>query len=230
MNEFFSNAPDIIREASQSPLGVLSLMILVLAVLGVLFFRRASERTRVTIFVLMFLGVASFGIAISLVQRKEPPAPGKTGTAEYPVGVKEPGAPTMTTKKVPAEKSTGVSPSGPVVAKPLLPKATLYTISVSADKSTLLLVPPSGEERHIAFGRDQVQKIFNAPDRKWSVAVFKVRGQQQYYALAVNLSAGTALEDAQVAVPSVPDEVHFKKKEVIMRFAGGDSQPLRLQE
>lgn len=230
MNEFFSNAPDIIREASQSPLGVFSLMVLVLAVLGVLFFRRASERTRVTIFVLMFLGVASFGIAISLVPRKETPTPGKTDTAESPVGLKEPAAPPMTTKEAPPEKSTGVSPSGPVVAKPHLPKSTLYTLSVSADKGTLLLSSSSGEERHIAFGRDQVQKIFNAPDRKWSVAVFKVRGQQQYYALAVNLSAGTALEDAQIAVPSVPDEVHFNKKEVILRFAGGESQPLRLED
>jgi hypothetical protein len=64
MEKFFENAPEIISAAAKSPLGLFALMILVLAVLGFFFFRQASERTRVVVFVLMFVGVAAFGIAI----------------------------------------------------------------------------------------------------------------------------------------------------------------------
>jgi hypothetical protein len=64
MEKLFENAPEIISAAAKSPLGLFALMILVLAVLGFFFFRQASERTRVTIFVLIFVGVVAFGIAI----------------------------------------------------------------------------------------------------------------------------------------------------------------------
>ncbi|MCI0694066.1 hypothetical protein L0337_18915 [candidate division KSB1 bacterium] len=64
MERLFENAPEIISAAAKSPLGLFALMILVLAVLGFFFFRQASERTRVTIFLLMFIGVVAFGIAI----------------------------------------------------------------------------------------------------------------------------------------------------------------------
>lgn len=64
MEKLFENAPEIISAAAKSPLGLFALMILVLAVLGFFFFRQASERTRVTIFLLMFIGVVAFGIAI----------------------------------------------------------------------------------------------------------------------------------------------------------------------
>jgi hypothetical protein len=64
MEKLFENAPEIISAAAKSPLGLFALMILALAVLGFFFFRQASERTRVVVFVLMFVGVVAFGIAI----------------------------------------------------------------------------------------------------------------------------------------------------------------------
>ncbi|MDZ7364143.1 MAG: hypothetical protein ONB46_26030 [candidate division KSB1 bacterium] len=64
MEKLFENTPEIISAAAKSPLGLFALMILALAVLGFFFFRRASEGTRVTVFVLMFVGVVAFGIAI----------------------------------------------------------------------------------------------------------------------------------------------------------------------
>src|SRR2546427_10362924 len=63
MDKLIESAPNIIQEAAKSPLGLFALMILTLSVLGFFFFRNASERTRTTMFVLMFIGVASFGFA-----------------------------------------------------------------------------------------------------------------------------------------------------------------------
>ncbi|MCI0694065.1 hypothetical protein L0337_18910 [candidate division KSB1 bacterium] len=73
MDNLIENAPKIIGEAAKSPLGLFALMILVLAVLGFFFFRQASERARIAMFVLMFVGVASFGAAIF---RATPHSPG----------------------------------------------------------------------------------------------------------------------------------------------------------
>lgn len=78
MNKLLESAPGIIREAAKSPLGLFALMILVLAVLAFFFFRTASERTRVAIFLLLLIGVASFTVAIF---RTPPP---DTFSVDYP--------------------------------------------------------------------------------------------------------------------------------------------------
>ena len=58
MDSLFKNMPEIISRSASSPLGILALMIIVLAILGFLLFRRASERSRILIFVMLLLGVA----------------------------------------------------------------------------------------------------------------------------------------------------------------------------
>jgi len=55
--------PAIIEQAAKSPLGLFALMVIALSVLGFVFFRTSSERTRVAMFVMLFVGVASFGVA-----------------------------------------------------------------------------------------------------------------------------------------------------------------------
>jgi hypothetical protein len=53
---------------SRSGLGIVALLILMLGALGLVFFRTASERARVAIFVLLFLGAA--GLTIAVVREK----------------------------------------------------------------------------------------------------------------------------------------------------------------
>jgi hypothetical protein len=55
--------PEIFRLVIQGPLGILAMMILVLAALAALFFKKAPVRTRVVIFVLIFGGVVAFTMA-----------------------------------------------------------------------------------------------------------------------------------------------------------------------
>ena len=55
--------PAIIEQAAKSPLGLFALMVIALSILGFFFFRGATERTRIAMFVLLFVGVASFGVA-----------------------------------------------------------------------------------------------------------------------------------------------------------------------
>jgi hypothetical protein len=64
MNDVIEQIPNIIAEASKSPLGIFALMIIALSILGYYFFRKASEGARIGTFVLMLLGVALFGYVI----------------------------------------------------------------------------------------------------------------------------------------------------------------------
>jgi hypothetical protein len=61
MDNFFQYLPNIIQEAAQSPLGLFALMVIILSVLGFVFFRKSSEKIRAGMFILMFIGVVSFG-------------------------------------------------------------------------------------------------------------------------------------------------------------------------
>ena len=64
MDKLFEHLPAIISAAAQSYLGILALLAVALSVLAYFFFARASEKARVGIFVLLFLGVAGFGVAM----------------------------------------------------------------------------------------------------------------------------------------------------------------------
>jgi hypothetical protein len=64
MNELAKSLPEIIKQAATSPLGILALMIVGLAILAFFFFRGASERARLAIFVMLFFGVAAFGAVV----------------------------------------------------------------------------------------------------------------------------------------------------------------------
>jgi hypothetical protein len=59
------DAPQIIHEASKSPLGIFALMLLVLAVLAYVFFKGKKPAVTIPIFAGMFIGVVSYGVALA---------------------------------------------------------------------------------------------------------------------------------------------------------------------
>ncbi len=64
MDKLIESLPGIISAAAQSQLGILALLSVSLSLLAYFFFARASEKVRVGIFVLLFLGVLGFGGAM----------------------------------------------------------------------------------------------------------------------------------------------------------------------
>lgn len=61
MQEILKALPDIIKAAASSHLGIIALMLIVLAGLSYVFFRRSKEIWRFSALVLLFLGCISFG-------------------------------------------------------------------------------------------------------------------------------------------------------------------------
>jgi hypothetical protein len=64
MDTLAGRLPEIITAAAQSYLGILALLSIALAVLAYFFFAKASEKVKVGIFVLLFVGVIAFGAAM----------------------------------------------------------------------------------------------------------------------------------------------------------------------
>lgn len=64
MDKLVERLPDIITAAAQSHLGILALLSISLSVLAFAFFAKASEKVKVVIFILLFLGVIGFGAAM----------------------------------------------------------------------------------------------------------------------------------------------------------------------
>lgn len=64
MDGLFEHLPAIISAAAQSVLGLFALLSVALAMLAYFFFAKARVNVRIGIFVLLFVGVAAFGVAV----------------------------------------------------------------------------------------------------------------------------------------------------------------------
>jgi len=78
MDKLFEQLPQIISAAAQSYLGTLALLSVALSVLAYFFFAKASEKVKVGIFVLLFLGVLGFGAAMFRASGAAPITPHPT--------------------------------------------------------------------------------------------------------------------------------------------------------
>jgi uncharacterized membrane protein YhdT len=85
MGSIFDQVPRTIAESAKSPLGVVSLLIIVSSLLGYAFFASASETVRVSMFVLMFIGYGMLGFSLvrpparrlgTTARERQPPAAG----------------------------------------------------------------------------------------------------------------------------------------------------------
>jgi hypothetical protein len=76
MDKLVERLPEIITAAAQSHLGILALLSVALSVLAYFFFAKASEKVKVGIFVMLFIGVIAFGVAMFRVSN-DPPATGR---------------------------------------------------------------------------------------------------------------------------------------------------------
>jgi hypothetical protein len=94
MDGLVKSLPEIIKEAAASPLGILALMIIGLAILAFFFFRGAAEKIKVVIFVMLFFGVVAFGaVVVSKVifpPAPAPPSPTPTPTPITPTPIVTP--------------------------------------------------------------------------------------------------------------------------------------------
>jgi hypothetical protein len=126
MPELSAQLPAIIGEAAKSPLGIFALMIISLAILGFFFFKEAAEKTRIAIFVMLFVGVAVFGLSIVRTTSAAAPASDGSGTppAESTNAVEgssaAEAAPARTTASEGTKPSAAAAPAEDALVKSIL--------------------------------------------------------------------------------------------------------------
>ena len=131
-----------------------------------------------------------------------------------------------------AERSIQTHTPEPSVASaprvtPRVVKTPKYSVKLSEDRGTIIIIGPNGQETdHIPLDPDRVQKIYNAPDGKWSLALIKVRNKPQFGAMPINLTNGSAIETSEI--PSMPNSVNFEKIEVVMGFNNSETKRISL--
>jgi hypothetical protein len=98
LQDIIRNAPDIIREAARSSLGLAALIILALAIIGVIFFKKEEVRLKTLMYILMFIGFIVLGYAFSHVSNSSQiPDPAPTST----ISPSLPNTPTPTQRIIP---------------------------------------------------------------------------------------------------------------------------------
>jgi hypothetical protein len=121
VNKLTEQLPEIISAAAQSYLGILALLSVVLSVLAYFFFAGASEKVKVGIFVLLFLGVVCFGAAMFRAAPKTTEAAQPRPPTDTPSQPASSPVPSVSTEKnnPPATTNIGVEIHGekPVVRK-----------------------------------------------------------------------------------------------------------------
>ena len=80
MEGLFEHAPNIIEAAAKSPPGILALMIIALSLLAFFLFRDVTPRIRAIIFIMLFLGCATFAWATYRVGTDQPIQQPPSGT------------------------------------------------------------------------------------------------------------------------------------------------------
>jgi hypothetical protein len=118
MDKLIENAPRIIEEAGKNPLALVALSILAISVLAFLYFREASEVTRIVIFVLM-----GFGALILIAVLFSPPAPQ---------------APQPTPTQVPPTPAYPVQPATPIYSPP---QVAMFCCDVTGLRRCQLVAP-----------------------------------------------------------------------------------------
>jgi hypothetical protein len=78
VDKLIDRLPEIITAAAQSYLGIMALLSVSLSILAYFFFAKASEKVKVGIFVLLFMGVLGFGGAMFRVSTNASIAPQPT--------------------------------------------------------------------------------------------------------------------------------------------------------
>jgi len=131
----------------------------------------------------------------------------------------------------------GASPFGAQAASPgaIQPTAAAQAGNgacvphLSGDRSSIALTDTGTNQDRatVSLGQDHVQQLFKSPDGAWAVAVFKLRGREQYGAVVLDLAGCAQGETADLSAAA--DSAQFNGAEVALALKGGASQNLPLK-
>lgn len=144
------------------------------------------------------------------------------GTSSYPPPQSYP-APVPSNPSMPYQLPPSPLPS-PFAPPPSPTGQAGCDIALSDDRSMVTLVDrATGEEfQHVGLGQDRVQKIYTAPDATWSVATAKVRREQRFYFIAIDLAKCEPQDSVAIAGPA--QDATFAESEILLKIGGNEQR------
>lgn len=103
------------------------------------------------------------------------------------------------------------------------------TVKVSSDRTVISLIEAGSQQArdHVSINPDRVRKVVTSPDGNWSLVMFKVRGENSYGAIPVDLVKCEAQET--VDIPAVTDNAQFEGDAVTLTYPDGTMKRFSLQ-
>lgn len=130
MNKLFDNAAAIIREAARSPLGVLALLVISVALLSLAFFHDSSDLVKLIIFLTILVGAGFFGAKMFQLAASADPIANQASETS----ISEPAEPSHEPSPS-TDRSTLQVFAGPAVALPPFP---VEAFVIEQDRDLLL--------------------------------------------------------------------------------------------
>ncbi|MEA5115900.1 MAG: hypothetical protein VB050_17940 [Geobacteraceae bacterium] len=103
------------------------------------------------------------------------------------------------------------------------------TVKISSDRTVISLMEAGSPQArdHISINPDRVQKVLTSPDGNWSLVMFKVRGENSYGAIPVDLAKCEVQE--YLDIPAVTDNAQFDGETVTLVYPDGMQKKLSLR-
>lgn len=105
----------------------------------------------------------------------------------------------------------------------------LCKVDISLDKTTISIIERSTQvqRKYIPIGPDRVQSIAASPDERWSIVIFKVRGEARYGFIVIDQ---LRCEETSAIELSAPVEyATFEQNAVTFGLQGGKTAKFSLE-
>ncbi len=148
---------------------------------------------------------------------------------QQPQGVQQPPEQVVTpqTQFPPNQSMPGWQPMAP--PGQMMTGQSACIVKVSSDRTVISLIEAGSQQArdHVSINPDRVRKVVTSPDGNWSLVMFKVRGENSYGAIPVDLVKCEAQES--VDIPAVTDNAQFEGDAVTLTYPDGTVQRFSLQ-
>lgn len=117
-------------------------------------------------------------------------------------------------------------PAAPMIATPSTAPGNCRVQS-SPDRQSLSLLGADGlPRRHVPLGEFRVQRVVHSGDGAWAVAITKLRGENQFAAMTLDLARCETANTMDL--PAAGDEVRFEADAVVVRLGQAERRvPLK---
>lgn len=149
------------------------------------------------------------------------PGYGAAGPAPAPGGsIASPMQQRRSSAYAPSAGYAAAAPAAPLIATPSAAPGNCR-VQPSPDRQSLSLLGADGlPRRHVPLGEFRVQRVVHSGDGAWAVAITKLRGENQFAAMTLDLAKCETANT--VDLPAAGEDVRFEAEAAVVKLGKGE--------